>query len=80
MCVIMYQTGFFIGSCWLLVSLGEDITCELQTLNEIDANAIELTERFWNYVQLQSETKQLHYVNASYRIGDVYFTIFVHFC
>lgn len=43
----------------MLVSLAEDITCELQSLNEVDGNGLELTERFKKYIQLHSEAKQL---------------------
>lgn len=59
LCVILYQTSFFIGSCWMLVSLAEDITCELQTVNQIDGNPTEFTEKFMNFIQLYSDSKQL---------------------
>lgn len=41
------------------VSLADDITCDLHTLNEIDENELELTDKFMKYVQLHSEAKQL---------------------
>lgn len=58
-CVILNQTSFFGGSCWMLVSLADDITCDLETLNKVDGNGLEFTEKFMNYIQLHSEAKEL---------------------
>lgn len=64
--VITYQTSFLIGSCSILVSLAEDITNELQTMDEFEGNPIEFTEKFVNFIQLYSDAKQLRKIDFSF--------------
>lgn len=51
----------------MLVSLAEDIACELRTLNEIDANELELISRCMKYVQLHSKAKELRKIRELFR-------------
>lgn len=58
-CIITSQMGFLIGSCCMFVSLAEDITNDLETMNKVQENQRELTEKFMKFIRLHSEAKQL---------------------
>lgn len=53
--------SIFIGSCWILKSLGEDITNDLHKFNEMKLsrrNQKEIRRRFLNVVDRLSHAKQ----------------------
>lgn len=64
LCELLFQTNFLIGSCWMLVSLVEDITSELQTLNKVMENQYEYTEKFSKYIQLNSKAKEFRKIDC----------------
>lgn len=53
---------FFFGSCWLFISIANDITKELTDFNVVvkssDGNHPKLTKRFCDLVQVYSDAKQ----------------------
>lgn len=64
LCELLFQTNFLIGSCWMLVSLVEDITSELQTLNKVMENQYEYTEKFSKYIQLNFKAKEFRKIDC----------------
>lgn len=59
LCVLTYQTSFFIGSCGMLISLAEDMTIDLNGIDKAQENQSEFTERFRKFIQLHSDAKEL---------------------
>lgn len=58
-CIVTNQTSFIVGSCWMLVALAGDITNDLLTINKIQGNSQELTEKFKEFIHLHSKAKEL---------------------
>lgn len=57
--IVLCQTTFIIASYWMLISLGKDITNELNTINAAQEDRLELTMKLSNVIHLHSNAKQL---------------------
>lgn len=62
-----FHTSFIAGSCWMLISLTEDMKAELQEMNRMASdqmNSVELIKRFPEFVKLHANAKQLSLSNG----------------
>lgn len=57
--MIVCQTSLVIGSYWLLISLALDISRDLSQINARKIDSLQLKRELINYIQLQSDAKQL---------------------
>lgn len=77
-CIVTSQTTFLIGSCWMFVSLAEDIASDLETMNKLHDNQRELTKKFMEFIELHSKAKQLRKICTVFfkAIDEINFTVF----
>lgn len=60
------HTSFIAGSCWMLISLTDDMKEELQAINKMaqdNVDFVDFLKRFFEFVELHSKAKQLRFSN-----------------